>query len=51
MSVQSSPFRRAGLLRMRGDGNGTVRDLSDARRLFVQMGATGWDDYARSIEA
>ncbi len=25
-------------------------DLAEARRLFAQMGVTGWDDYTRSIE-
>jgi hypothetical protein len=42
---------RAGLARMRGDADGMARDLAEARRLFAQMGVTGWDDYARSIEA
>ena len=28
-----------------------ARDLAEARALFVQMGVTGWDEYARSIEA
>jgi len=31
--------------------DGMARDLAAARRLFGQRGATGWDDYARSIEA
>jgi len=44
-------LERAGLARLRGDADGTARDLGDARRLFGQMGVTGWDDYARSIEA
>ena len=44
-------LERAGLARMRGDADGMARDLAEARRLFAQMGATGWDDYARSIEA
>jgi hypothetical protein len=26
-------------------------DLVEARRLFAEMGVTGWDDYARSIGA
>ncbi len=44
-------LERAGLARMRGDADGVARDLADARRLFAQMGASGWDEYARSIEA
>ena len=28
-----------------------ARVLAEARRLFAQMGVTGWDGYARSIEA
>ncbi len=44
-------LERAGLARMRGDADGMARDLAEARRLFAQMGATGWDDYAKSIEA
>jgi hypothetical protein len=44
-------LERAGLARLRGDADGMARDLAEARRLFVQMGVTGWDDYARSIEA
>ena len=44
-------LERAGLYRMRGDADGMARDLTEARRLFAQMGATGWDDYARTIEA
>jgi hypothetical protein len=28
-----------------------ARDLAEARRLFAEMGVTGWDEYARSIEA
>jgi class 3 adenylate cyclase/tetratricopeptide (TPR) repeat protein len=44
-------FERAGLARLRGDADGMARDLAEARRLFAQMGVTGWDDYARSIEA
>jgi hypothetical protein len=44
-------LERAGLARLRGDADGTARDLAEARRLFAQMGVTGWDDYARSIEA
>ena len=43
-------LERAGLARLRGDADGLTRDLAEARRLFAQMGATGWDDYARSIE-
>ena len=44
-------LERAGLARLRGDSDGMARDLAEARRLFAQMGVTGWDDYARSIEA
>jgi len=44
-------LERAGLARMRGDTDGMARDLAEARRLFAEMGVTGWDDYARSIEA
>jgi class 3 adenylate cyclase len=33
------------------DTDGTARDLAEARRLFAEMGVSGWDDYARSIEA
>ena len=44
-------LERAGLFRMRGDAAGMARDLAEARRLFADMGVTGWDDYARSIEA
>ena len=44
-------LERAGLARMRGDADGMARDLAEAPRLFAKMGATGWDDYARSIEA
>ena len=44
-------LERAGVARMKGDAEGMARDLAEARRLFAQMGATGWDDYARSIEA
>jgi hypothetical protein len=44
-------LERAGLARMRGDLDGMKRDLAEARRLFADMGVTGWDDYARSIEA
>jgi hypothetical protein len=41
----------AGLARLRGDVDALARDLAEARRLFAEMGVTGWDDYARSIEA
>jgi hypothetical protein len=44
-------LERAGLARMRGDTDVMARDLAEARRLFAEMGVTGWDDYARSIEA
>src|SRR5262245_37624240 len=44
-------LERAGLVHMRGDADGMARDLAEARRLFAEMGVTGWDTYARSIEA
>ena len=44
-------LERAGLARLRGDADAMACDLTEARRLFAQMGVTGWDDYARSIEA
>ena len=44
-------LERAGLSRLRGDADGMARDLAEARALFAQIGVTGWDDYARSIEA
>jgi hypothetical protein len=44
-------LERAGLARLRADADAMARDLAEARRLFMEMGATGWDDYARSIEA
>ncbi len=44
-------LERAGLARMRGDSDAMARDLTEARRLFAAMDVTGWDDYARSIEA
>jgi hypothetical protein len=44
-------LERAGLARLRGDMVGMARDLAEARAMFAQMGVTGWDDYARSIEA
>jgi len=44
-------IERAGLARLRGDADGMTRDLAEARRLFAEMGVTGWDAYARSIEA
>jgi len=44
-------LERAGLARMRGDTDGMARDPAEARRLFAEMGVTGWDEYARSIEA
>jgi hypothetical protein len=34
----------------RGDADVMTRDLPQAQRLFAQLDATGWDDYARSIE-
>jgi hypothetical protein len=42
---------RAGLARLRRDMDGMARDVAEARRLFAEMGTTGWDEYARSIEA
>ena len=42
---------RAGLARLRGETDAMARDLAEARRLWEQMGAVGWDDYARSIQA
>ena len=44
-------LERAGLARMRGDADGMARDLAEASLLFAPMGITGWDAYARSIEA
>ena len=44
-------LERAGLARLRGDADGMARDMAEARRMFSEMGVTGWDDYARSIEA
>jgi hypothetical protein len=44
-------LERAGLARLRGDADAMARDLTEARRLFAEMGVSGWDDYARSIEA
>ena len=44
-------LERAGLAKLRGDLDGMRRDLTEARRLFAEMGVTGWNDYARSIEA
>jgi class 3 adenylate cyclase/tetratricopeptide (TPR) repeat protein len=43
-------LERAGLARLHGDADGMARDLAEARRLFAEMGVTGWDEYARSIE-
>jgi len=36
---------------LREGAGGMARDLAEARRLFAEMGVTGWDAYARSIEA
>jgi hypothetical protein len=44
-------LERAGLAKLGGDMDGMKRDLAEARRLFANMGVTGWDEYARSIEA
>jgi hypothetical protein len=43
-------LERAGLARLRGDADGMARDLAEARRMFAEMGVTGWDAYAKSIE-
>ena len=43
-------LERAGLARLRGEADGMARDMAEARRLFAEMGITGWNDYARSIE-
>ena len=43
-------LERAGLARLRGNDAAMAQDLAHARRLFAQSGATGWDDYTRSIE-
>ena len=43
-------LEQAGLARMRADHDGMARRLAEARRLFNEMGVTGWDEYARSIE-
>ena len=44
-------LERAGLARLRGDMEGMRRDLAEARRRFAELHVTGWEDYARSIEA
>lgn len=44
-------LERATLSRRRGDVDGMTRDLAEAHRLFAEMGADGWEAYARSIEA
>jgi class 3 adenylate cyclase len=44
-------LERAGLARLRGNADSMARDLAEARRLFAEMGVTGWNEYARSIEA
>ena len=36
---------------LQGDDDAMARDLADARQRFSEIGVTGWDDYARSIEA
>ncbi len=43
-------LERAGLAGLRSDMDGMASDLAQARAMFAQMGVTGWDDYARSIE-
>jgi hypothetical protein len=42
-------LERSGLARLRGDADAAARDMAEARRLFAQMGVTGWDAYAASI--
>jgi len=44
-------LERAGIAKLRGDTDGMKRDLAEVRRLYTKLGVTGWDDYARSIEA
>jgi hypothetical protein len=44
-------LERAALARLRGDADAMARDLAQARRLFAEMGITGWNDYASSVEA
>ena len=44
-------LERAALARLRDDVDSMACDLAEARRLFAEMEVTGWDDYARSIEA
>ena len=44
-------MERAGLAKLRGDTDGMKRDLAEVRSRFAEMGVTGWNDYARSIEA
>ena len=44
-------LERARLARLCGDDYGMARNLAEARRLFAEMSVTGWDEYARSIEA
>ncbi|MGE0486678.1 MAG: AAA family ATPase [Gammaproteobacteria bacterium] len=44
-------LERAGLARLRGDPQAMAQDLAEARRLLAAMGVTGWEAYARSIEA
>ena len=48
--ITERSHRKQFLLRLRGDADGMTRDVAEARQLFGEMGATGWDDYARSIE-
>ena len=44
-------FERAALARLRGDLDSMARDLAEARRRLAEMNITGWEEYARSIEA
>ena len=44
-------LERAALAKLRGESDNMTRDFAETRRLFAQVGTTGWDDYARSIEA
>ncbi len=44
-------LERAGLARQCGDALEAARDLATARNAFARTGVTGWEDYAKSIEA
>jgi class 3 adenylate cyclase/tetratricopeptide (TPR) repeat protein len=43
-------LERAGLARLRRDAGAMARDFAQARRLFAEMGVTGWNAYASSLE-